>query len=99
MSSDLYTLFRDEKINFTLRKIPIEADTRAEYVTDRGDKKFSDLINHVYVWEHFRDYKILFASRDSQTFSDIQGNYTRIDRHQRVHFAENLKDFEKLIAC
>ena len=89
-----------EKINLSLRKISIPSKPKQDRrVSDKDDEHFLLLVESVSRSSAHKNYEILFASKDRQSSDDIKSVLKKSDQRDRIHVAEDLESFKKLISC
>ena len=100
LHSNKVPIFKQEKIDLSLRKISIPANPKqARRVLDKDDEHFLLLVEAVSQSSAHKNYKILFASKDIQSSNAIEAVLRRSDQRDRIHVAKNLEFFNELISC
>lgn len=93
------TIPKSQNITLSLRKFHVKPTTSKKRLNDKNDENFLVLSESIAKQENWKDYQIIFASRDKQTAYMMTDIFSINIHTSRLHVASNLECFEKLIEC
>lgn len=97
--SQTISIQKNQKIDMSLKKISVEKSQHKRRVKDREDEKFLVLSEAIIKMDKWKNYEIIFATKDNPTGNTIKDIFTKHKETKRLHVVTNLKLFEKLIEC
>ena len=87
------------RLVFTIQLVDTNKVDSSDWDGDRFDKPFYELLEAVRQRRAWADRRIIFASKDKDTYDRMRGLMTRRETSGRMHFADCLSACEELVMC